>query len=288
MTSPSVAVCVISYDAADTIETCVRSVAAVPNATVLVREHSAHTTALRTAEQAAADVGVPVIASHDPSNPGFAAGMNSLAASTDADWLFLLNPDADILSWPWSDEVRPATNTVYGAVQQDQHGQRVPAYGRRYRVVDELARSWFRRIQPPRDGIGFVGGAGLLIERTLFERLGGFDERFFLFYEDIDLCLRATALDASVELRADLVIHHETGTSARKNWDLALNASYESARYFHAKHGHSRRGYDLYVTADSLGRFAADALRRRTERRATYAKLARRALTNAVSPRPRP
>ncbi len=52
-----------------------------------------------------------------------------------------------------------------------------------------------------------VMGAFLMIRRDLFAALGGFDERFFVYYEDVDLCLRAR--------EAGYAVRHLAGPSAR-------------------------------------------------------------------------
>ena len=46
--------------------------------------------------------------------------------------------------------------------------------------------------------VDWVVGACLLLKKDLYERLGGFDERFFLFFEDTDLCRRVHALGKKV------------------------------------------------------------------------------------------
>mgnify|MGYP004726753519 CR=1 FL=1 len=51
-----------------------------------------------------------------------------------------------------------------------------------------------------------VMGAFLMIRRDLFAALGGFDERFFVYFEDVDLCVRARA--------AGLSVRHVAGASA--------------------------------------------------------------------------
>lgn len=277
----SVDVCIISFDAIDTIEDCIQSVALVPGASIVLREHSRSLLTLKRATQVAARTNIPIRTSHDASNPGFATGMNSLAAASTADWLYFLNPDAAVLQWPFVQKSPPA-GSIIGAVQTTSSGQAVRAWGRRYRVRDEIARSWLRRAPRPRRGRGFVGGAGLLIERDLFEQLGGFDPAFFLFYEDIDLCVRATAARASVAVDDGLTIRHDTGTSTRKNWGATLHTSYQSGRHFHAKHGHWVRGYDLYVMVDAAGRCAVDLVRQHSTRSKAYAALATVAARNLV------
>jgi len=60
----------------------------------------------------------------------------------------------------------------------------------------------------------WAGGMFLLFPRTLFEGLGGFDERYFLYYEDVDICARLTLLGRRVVLcpRAR-VVHHASAAA---------------------------------------------------------------------------
>jgi N-acetylglucosaminyl-diphospho-decaprenol L-rhamnosyltransferase len=270
-------VCIISFDAGSMIDACVRSLAKIPGARLRLREHSDRAASLDIARAAASAIGIAVDDSHDAANPGFATGMNDLASGATAPWLLFLNPDAEVLTWPWNASAPPPTGTVIGAEQVSSSGADQRAYGRRFGVADEVARSWLRRVPEPRHGEGFVGGAGLLIERGAFQRLGGFDERYFLFYEDIDLCVRATAAGMGVVLDRRFRIRHDTGSSTRRRWDAALGHSYRSGRIFHRGHGHSLRAYDAFVAADSAARAALWAARRDADRRQAYSRLARRA-----------
>lgn len=61
--------------------------------------------------------------------------------------------------------------------------------------------------------VDIVSGCFLLIERTLWERLGGFDADYFMYGEDADLCLRARRLGATPAICPDAVIIHHGGAS---------------------------------------------------------------------------
>lgn len=62
----------------------------------------------------------------------------------------------------------------------------------------------------------WAGGMFLLFPRALFERLGGFDERYFLYYEDVDICARLTLLGRRVVLCPQArVVHHARRSSHR-------------------------------------------------------------------------
>jgi GT2 family glycosyltransferase len=60
-----------------------------------------------------------------------------------------------------------------------------------------------------------VSGALMLMPRTLFERLGGFDEAYRLHAEDLDLCRRARMAGATVAIANDLRVLHVRGVSSR-------------------------------------------------------------------------
>jgi GT2 family glycosyltransferase len=67
-----------------------------------------------------------------------------------------------------------------------------------------------------------VMGAFLMIRRTLFEQLGGFDERFFLYYEDVDLCLRVRQASGRVVYFAGARAHHIGGGTTEAVKDQRL------------------------------------------------------------------
>jgi GT2 family glycosyltransferase len=84
--------------------------------------------------------------------------------------------------------------------------------------------------------VDWVSGACLLTRRDVLETISGFDENFFLYSEDVDLCARIRSTGASVLFTPDVEIVHLLGRSARKERDLTLLESQRSRLYFYAKH----------------------------------------------------
>jgi GT2 family glycosyltransferase len=115
---------------------------------------------------------------------------------------------------------------IVGAVVRDSAGNPDPASRRR----DPLVRRAVRHMLGlgGKDGIDIggplpegaeevedVSGAILLMPRAVFERLGGFDEAFFLHCEDLDLCRRARDGGYKVVLAGDVHVLHGKGGSSR-------------------------------------------------------------------------
>ncbi|MGH7410199.1 MAG: glycosyltransferase family 2 protein, partial [Candidatus Methylomirabilis sp.] len=84
--------------------------------------------------------------------------------------------------------------------------------------------------------VAWGGGACLLIRRTVFEAVGGFDEQFFLYYEDVDLCKRIR--EAGYRLRflpGPSAVHH-WGKSTAQLPAVMLWEVYRSRLYYFRKH----------------------------------------------------
>lgn len=113
-----------------------------------------------------------------------------------------------------------------------------------------IGRAWFPRrlaryemsevtLDEPVFGIECAGGAFMLFRRGALEELGGFDEDFFLYFEDFDLSKRAGALGTVAYAPSMRIVHHG-GNAARKGARHILMFIVSAARYF-AKHGWALR-----------------------------------------------
>lgn len=158
--------------------------------------------------------GLPLTVVRNPENRGFAAACNQGANGSRAKYLLFLNPDvqllADSLSVPVAVMERPGNERVgiCGIQLLDQEGRvwrrcaRFPTPARFLATIVGLDRLWPRRFPShfmtewdhatTRD-VDQVMGAFFLVRRSLFEALGGFDERFFVYFEDADFSYRARA-----------------------------------------------------------------------------------------------
>jgi ADP-heptose:LPS heptosyltransferase/GT2 family glycosyltransferase len=102
------------------------------------------------------------------------------------------------------------------------------------RVRRALARLFWRREGPVR--VAWVGGACFMVMREVFERIGGMDERFFLYCEDTDLCKRAVGSGASVHFVPGAVVVHHWNSSIGKLPDSGFISSVRSGFLYCEKH----------------------------------------------------
>lgn len=166
------------------------------------------------------------------SNEGFARAVNRGSRSSRGDWILLLNPDCtvpvgfldDVLEsaecWPARDN--RAGVVGFGLRNPDGTPQagvgRFPTLTRtllglcspRSRRKCELISGTTRREVP------WVTGGCLMVRRDCYEELGGLDERFFLYYEDVDFCRRARQRGWSVWYDPALQVTHHWPLHVRR------------------------------------------------------------------------
>lgn len=84
----------------------------------------------------------------------------------------------------------------------------------------------------------WIEGSGMLFKRTLWEKLGGFDEGFFFIFEDLDFCTRAAKIGYKIISLKDAIIQHKVGATVNRKEMLTLKyyEGYKSKFRFLLKH----------------------------------------------------
>ncbi|HEX7041636.1 MAG TPA: glycosyltransferase family 2 protein [Patescibacteria group bacterium] len=110
--------------------------------------------------------------------------------------------------------------------------------------------------------IDYVSGCCMLIKRKVFEKIGLFDDRFFLYYEDVDFCLRAKKAGFGIKVYPQVVIQHELSKSAGKMSKLSIYNQIKSAALFGKKYfkGSKRIPNVLFVFFQTLLFFKASPI----------------------------
>lgn len=176
-----------------------------------------------------------------PANRGFGPAHNIALAQTDSDLHLVLNPDVELAAdallagvdylerHPAAVLVSPHIENAAG-VQQFlcKRYPSVPVLFLRAfapgwlqaRYQSALAHYEARDLQTgeqPVSGVVIASGCCMLLRTAVMRQLGGFDERYFLYFEDFDLSLRLAPLGDRVWLPSMRAVHHG-GHAARKGW----------------------------------------------------------------------
>ena len=193
-------------------------------------------------------------------NRGFGHANNRGAVTCDARYVLFLNPDTELLSGSLRELVaaldrRPETGLA-GVRQVDSHGSLAPSIRRFPSTANMLAEAlWVERVPGLRLWLGereldprqyaretvcdWTSGSFMIARREALAASGGFDERFFLFSEETDLCWRIKQAGWEVAHLPELTIRHyehEGGLGGR----LEAQAAY--ARLQFARKHFSRPG----------------------------------------------
>lgn len=90
--------------------------------------------------------------------------------------------------------------------------------------------------------VGWLAGCFILMRADLLRKLGGFDEQFFYYYEDTDLCRRVWEAGYSVLYNPDISITHLKGHSTKKRFPLGFELDKHVTRYRYFYKCKGRRG----------------------------------------------
>lgn len=193
-----------------------------------------------------------------PENVGFGAACNHGARASDADWLCFLNPDTtasgDFLSCLESAARATDASLVgpgYGPPRWlEWNSGRFPGCLLEALSIVLLGRPlealWMglrRRLGRERPlAVDWVLGACMLIRRRRFESLGGFDESFFLYFEEMDLCRRIRNDGGKVVFAPSCRIAHTGSVSGRRDYRAFTRRFFEGKLHYLHKHHTGSKG----------------------------------------------
>ena len=232
-------VVLVAYRSDDVIGAAVDRARAL-GGTVVVVDNGDGASACRAAARGA-------VAVCDPSNPGFGTGQNRGLAFTDSEFVLLCNPDAEIdpaavLAGAELLRSRPDVAAVQGVIVNRGTGQPERSAGVEVGPVHLLGRAGgakvllglpvvgalARRSSVLRDhadrvpsepvDVESLAAATILVRRRAMDDVGGFDESYFLYGEDIDLCHRLRAAGWKLVAVPEVWATHVSGGSAASSW----------------------------------------------------------------------
>jgi len=270
MEEREVVIVIVSYNSADLVIDCLRSIASEPPTlgigirAIVVDNASGDATTISQAI-AVNSWAAWVTLIESPRNGGFAYG-NNLAIERayherTPDYIYLLNPDTIVRPGAISAltcflENHPEVGIV-GSSLENLDGTdwpfafRFPSIisefeaGLEFGLITRLLRRWVVPVQMPKldQRIDWVSGASMMIRREVIDTIGGFDEGYFLYFEETDFCLRAARAGFSTWYVPESRVMH-AGCQSTKLTEAGLAQKrlpaywFESRRrYFMATHG---------------------------------------------------
>lgn len=271
---PDVAVAIVSYNTREVLRDCLRTVVANAPAQIVVADNGSTDGSVQMVRAEFPSARVLV----DESNPGYGAAANHAVAACDAPYVLLLN----------SDTLLPAGALAPLREYMEGH-PRVGMMGPRLRHGDgSLHRSCFafpsatflvveqsplrtiaRWIPPMRRhffidsepeaprAVPWVYGAALMLRRSAFEAVGGYDPSFYMYYEEVDLAYRLAQAGWETHVAPVAEITHLGGASTSRVWAPMKEQNFRSLIRFGAYHMSRRRSRRLAVTLEALIRAKA-------------------------------
>lgn len=214
-------------------------------------------------------------------NGGYGAGNNfgarqGLPDGSSPDYIYILNPDA----FPQAGAIQALVDHLQahprvGFAGSRLHGEdgvyhhtafRFPSVFSEFESaaatgpISRLLRRHIVALPEPLEAqtVDWMAGASLMVRHEVFEQTGGFDERFFLYFEETDLCLRARRAGwTSVYLPRSHVMHIGSVSTGMKTWKRMPAYWFDSRLWYYTKnHG------ALYAAAATAAYVAGAAISR--------------------------
>jgi GT2 family glycosyltransferase len=225
--TPEISVIIVNYNAGEYLRPCVESLLSqtLTSFECIVVDNGSTDGSLATLPEL--DDRFTIIEAGE--NLGFAVANNRAVERAKADWIALLNPDAfarpDWLKNGLKARTLLSKTAMVGSTQYlalepekfDGLGDEYHAFGVAWRagfgkpVTDITNRETFGPC-----------GAGAFYDRTVFQALGGFDESFFCYHEDVDLAFRIRLAGYRCVQSADTIIDHVSSAISGRASDFAV------------------------------------------------------------------
>lgn len=171
-------------------------------------------------------------------NVGFGAGHNLLAKEHSAEYILILNPDIRIIE----------PNTITRLMQSLQETPEAAVVGPKLTTKEDTLQEWdhgeldvnsgkyspksYWEERSDKGEVAWVSGAVLLIKGDAFKFIGGFDESFFLYKEEEDLCLRLRKKGLKTYYNPRITVTHYGSVVTSKSNEHFV----ESIEYYNKKH----------------------------------------------------
>lgn len=256
-----ISVCIVNWNTEELLRACLRSLTEIQKKTGFSLE-------IIVVDNASADDSAPMVAREFPhvllientENMGYARGNNQALDHSTGDYILFLNPDTEIPSNIFEPLVKkiesdPALGVVTcqlrnfdGSIQHFCSGLPTlydeiflqtgldleypdnPRAGHRTMSYFDHNCEWYVE-QPP--------GTFLFVRRSVVNTVGGLDEQFPIFFNDVDWCKRVHDAGWKILFTPEVFIYHHKSASIKKNLEKHITDAFFMRRLYYQKHFHS-------------------------------------------------
>ncbi len=250
--NPRISIIIVNWNTRDLLLQCLAS----------VRAHATHCEVI-VVDNGSTDGSMAMVEAQFPEvqvirqieNQGYARANNAGVRAATGNYLLFLNSDAilraDTIDGLWAVSQDASRRAACSPRLLQPDGKAQPfSFGNdptlSYLFARACARTGMR--QPLHDWetsigqtVDWVSGTCLLVRRSAFEQVGGFDERIFMYFEDNDLCLRLRQEGWEVMYAPHIAVTHLGGASLQDSKERRKHY-YASLQYFYAKHYSAKAG----------------------------------------------
>lgn len=171
-------------------------------------------------------------------NKGFAVAANSGAKLMNTDYVLFINPDAYLQKGALKyvqDTLNhiPNIGALGMALEDVHHVPEKQSFG----IEPRLRNLFLRKVSNSKllhvpFQVDWVSGGAMVVNHELFSRLGGFDERFFLYWEDVDLCKQIREVGYTVWVDPRAHVAHIRGASQANQGQKTHMYDVSADRYY--------------------------------------------------------
>ncbi len=198
-------------------------------------------------------------------NLGFGAGNNIGVEHAKGKNVLFLNSDTKVLDKAFLSMVdfldRNPSAAILGGKLENNDGSIQPSAGKFYNLFNlavmllGLERFGFLRSSPNViKKVDWVSGACMMVRRDVFEKISGFDEKLFMYIEDMEICFRAKKLKYDTFFYPNIRLRHKSLGSGNRTF--AIINIYRGILHFYSKH----KTYPEYMVAKTLLVLKAEVL----------------------------
>jgi len=188
--------------------------------------------------------GIKII--HQKENAGFGASNNLGVKIAQGELLLFLNPDTEIFS-----------GNIEEIINEFEKNEKMGVIGPKLLKISGKSQEWSAGLEKNlwdliRNNTGliksqkiwksekkieahWVAGTAMFTKKELFEKIGGFDEKYFMYFEDVDFCKGVRKAGKRIEYHPHFSVKHYGGKSYEGS-DMQKKHYYDSQEYFFKKH----------------------------------------------------